>query len=144
MIEMVEILSLKLIRMKKFTTEIGLYVGYSKDIIPSSGGTHRLSKPVNTYTQLAAEFIKLFEKTTNPNADIRRIGINFGRLTEEGFEQLNLFEDLIKTEKERSLENTINIVKGKMGKSAIFRGMDLQENATTLIRNKLIGGHNSN
>jgi len=29
-----------------------------------------------------------------------------------------------------------------MGKNAIIRGMDLQENATTLIRNKLVGGHN--
>ena len=30
-----------------------------------------------------------------------------------------------------------------MGKNAIIRGMDLEEGATTIMRNKLIGGHNS-
>ena len=30
----------------------------------------------------------------------------------------------------------------KMGKNAILRGMNLEEGATTPIRNRLIGGHN--
>ncbi len=29
-----------------------------------------------------------------------------------------------------------------MGKNIILKGMNLEENATTQIRNKLIGGHN--
>ena len=29
-----------------------------------------------------------------------------------------------------------------MGKNTIVRGMDLEEGATTMVRNKLIGGHN--
>ena len=34
-------------------------------------------------------------------------------------------------------------IKNKMGKNAIIRGMDLEDGATTIMRNKLIGGHNS-
>ena len=29
-----------------------------------------------------------------------------------------------------------------MGKNIILKGMNLEKNATTMIRNKLIGGHN--
>lgn len=44
---------------------------------------------------------------------------------------------------ERKLELVINRIKSEMGKNKILRGMDLQEGATTLVRNTLIGGHNS-
>ena len=56
--------------------------------------------------------------------------------------QLNLFVDQEKINKERKLELTVSNIKNKMGKNGIIRGMDLQEGATTIIRNKLIGGHN--
>ena len=56
--------------------------------------------------------------------------------------QLNLFVDQEKINKERKLELTVSNIKNKMGKNAIIRGMDLQKGATTIIRNKLIGGHN--
>ena len=56
--------------------------------------------------------------------------------------QLNLFVDQEKINKERKLELTVSNIKKKMGKNAIIRGMDLQKGATTIIRNKLIGGHN--
>ena len=143
MIEMIELLSLRLVENKKYATEIGLYIGYSKDIIQASGGTKKLSKPMNLYTSLSNEFTKLYEQTTNKNFPIRRIGITFGKLTiENEFEQISMFEDIKRKDKEEKLETTINYVKTKMGKNSILRGMNLQENATTLMRNKLIGGHN--
>ena len=88
------------------------------------------------------EFKKLYEETTDRNIPIRRIGISFERLQEVTSEQLNLFEDLESKTKERKLEKSIIEIKSKMGKNAIIRGMNLEEGATTLIRNKLIGGHN--
>ncbi len=142
MIEMVELLSLQLIEKCKLTKEIHLYIGYSKDIIPASGGARRLSIATNTYTNLTQEFVKLYDSTTNRNIPIRRIGISFGKLESDKCEQLNIFENQEKKEKERELEKTINIIKIKMGKNSIIRAMDLQENATTIVRNKLIGGHN--
>ena len=45
-------------------------------------------------------------------------------------------------EKEKRLEKAIIEIKYKMGKNAILKGMNLQDGATTMIRNKLIGGHN--
>ena len=37
----------------------------------------------------------------------------------------------------------ISKIKNEMGKNTIIRGMDLQEGATTILRNKLVGGHNA-
>ena len=140
--EMVELLSLQLIEQNKLTSEIHLYIGYSKDVIPASGGSRRLTIPTNTYTDLTKHFGKLYDKTTSRVTPIRRIGISFGKLEADSIEQLNLFEDYNKKDRERSLEKAINKLKIKMGKNTIIRGMDLQENATTMLRNKLIGGHN--
>ena len=142
LIEMVELLSLELIERNKLAHKIHLYIGYSKDCIPSSGGSKRLAIPTNTYSDLTQEFVKLYEKTTNKIMPIRRIGISLGRLESDREEQLSLFENQEEKDRERKLENTINTIKIKMGKNAIIRGIDLQENATKMIRNKLIGGHN--
>ena len=45
--------------------------------------------------------------------------------------------------KERSLEKTIIDLKKKYGKNSVLKAMNLSEGATTIKRNKLIGGHNA-
>ena len=142
MIEMVELLSLKLIENNLLTSQIHLYIGYSKDVIPASNCSRRLFKPMNTYSDLVNEYVRIYETSVSKVAPIRRIGISFGGLEDDRQEQLSLFENIVQKEKEREIEKTINYLKLKLGKNSIIRAMDLQENATTIIRNKLIGGHN--
>lgn len=140
--EMVELLSQQLIEKDLETDCISLYIGYSKDFEKHSGGSRRLYSFTNLYTKLVYEFKKLYEETTDRNTPIRRIGISFERLQKVDSEQLNLFEDIESKTKERRLEKSIIEIKSKMGKNSIIRGMNLEEGATTIIRNKLIGGHN--
>ena len=45
-------------------------------------------------------------------------------------------------ERERKLENAVLEIKDRFGKNAMLRAFDLQEGATQITRNKLIGGHN--
>ena len=70
----------------------------------------------------------------------------------EHFEQLSLFTDYTALEneqkeenerlaKERKLQETMLPIKKKYGKNAIIKGMNLQEGATALKRNRQIGGH---
>lgn len=70
----------------------------------------------------------------------------------ETFEQMDLFTDYDalererKTEeerlsKERKLQEAMLSVKKKFGKNAMLKGMNLQEGATTIERNRQIGGH---
>ena len=140
--EMVELGSLRLIESNLVTDTVDLYIGYSKNIIKATGGSKRLSNCTNIYSELLKEFLSIYDRTTSRNTPIRRIGINFGNVVETENVQLNLFTDQEKSDRERKLELTLCSIKNKMGKNKIIRGMDLEEGATTILRNKLIGGHN--
>ena len=50
-------------------------------------------------------------------------------------------EEEARRSKERKLQEAMLTVKKKYGKNAILKGMNLQEGATTLKRNRQIGGH---
>lgn len=140
--EMIEIKSLELVENDLVTERIKLYIGYSKDTIPATGGSVTLSKATNVFSDLEEEFLKVYRKTTNRNVAIRRIGVYFEKVSKIDYEQLDLFVDQAKIEKERKLEKTISQVKNKHGKNAILRGMNLVDGATAKVRNTLIGGHN--
>ena len=140
--EMVELLAQQLIEKNLVTDSIKLYIGYSKDIIKPTGGSKRLYAYTNLYSKLVGEYLKLFEQTTDKSTPIRRLGISFERLQEDRNEQINIFENIEKNTKEKKLEKSIIELKYRMGKNIIIRGMNLEEGATTIIRNKLIGGHN--
>ena len=102
----------------------------------------KLINSTNTYSELLKAFLNIYDKTTNQNIPIRRIGISFENVIETENVQLSLFTDQEKIDKEKKLELTICSIKNKLGKNSIIRGMDLEEGATTILRNKLIGGHN--
>ena len=55
-----------------------------------------------------------------------------------------LFEDKkVNQENESKIQNVMLEIKKKYGKSSVIKAMNLEEGATTLKRNKLIGGHNA-
>ena len=62
--------------------------------------------------------------------------------------QLDFFTDVNKLreeesglKKEKSMQDAIVKIKKKYGKNAIIKGMNLEEGATALERNRQIGGH---
>ena len=139
--EMVEINVLQLSEKHLSTDKIHLYIGYSKNVIKSTGGSRKISVRTNEYSILLKEFVKLFEQTTNRNYPIRQIRISFGDVKDEEFEYYDLFTDQQEVEEEKRLQNALNEIKYKYGKNSIFKCMNLMDNATQLERNKLIGGH---
>jgi len=141
--EMVELGSLRLVEENKMTNLVQLYIGYSKDEIKPTGGSYRMQTYSNVFSELNKTFLNIYDKTTDRRGSIRRVGISFCELIEARNEQLNLFIDHKKVERERNLERTINDIKREMGKNAITRGMNYFECATTRERNNMIGGHKS-
>jgi DNA polymerase V len=141
--EMVEVLSFKLIDERLVTSHISLYIGYSKDTIKPTGGSMKMNICTNVYSKILPYFLELFDKTTNPNFLIRRVGISFGNVVSEDLEYFNLFTEPEEVYKERKLQQTISDIKKKYGKSSVIKAMNLEDGATTLKRNKLIGGHNA-
>lgn len=141
--EMVELKSIELVKNHLTTDTINLYIGYSKNIIPSTGGNYKLPVRTNVYSVLLKAFLDLYQKTTNKNVPIRRIGISFLRVNGSEERQLSLFVDEEKITKEKNLEFAISQIKDKLGLNSVIRGMNLEDGATTLMRNNLVGGHNA-
>ena len=71
---------------------------------------------------------------------------------DQSMQQLDLFTDYEAEEarkqeeqklldKERKMQQAMLSIRGKFGKNAILRGMNLEDGATTRDRNEQIGGH---
>ena len=141
--EMVDVISLDLVEKGLCTNLISLGVGYSKDIIKRKHVSVKLKEYTNSKKKLMEYFIELFERNVSKEFMIRRISIGLGNLKEETYITLNLFDDIEEEQKEKELQKTIIAIKSKYGKNSILKGMNLEDKATTIKRNKLIGGHNS-
>lgn len=121
---------------------VGIYVGYSRDVVPPSGGRVKMTATTNVFSVIREYVEHLFGRTTDKCHPIRRLGISFEGIVSDGCEGYDLFTDFDKVEKEKKLERTVLGIKDRFGKNAMLRGFDLEEGATAAIRNKLIGGHN--
>ena len=71
------------------------------------------------------------------------INISFNNVVDEAYRQYDLFTDPVEMEKEHKLQQAMLDIKDRYGKNAILKGMNLQEGATTMERNRQIGGHRS-
>ena len=132
----------RLIREHLIASHVGIFVGYSKDVIPQSGGTMKMANSTNVYSVVKEYVDRLYYETISKDVPIRRLGICFSGLADESAEGYDLFTDVEALERERKLENAVLEIKDRFGKNAMLRAFDLQEGATQITRNKLIGGHN--
>ena len=132
----------ELLRRHIIAKNVGISVGYSKDIIPPTKATIKMVERTNVYS-IIKEYVKdLYIKTTNKDAPIRKLSITFFNVADESQEGYDMFCDYNKIEKEKAVEQAVLGIKDKFGKNAMLRCADLEEGATAKIRNGLIGGHN--
>ena len=64
-------------------------------------------------------------------------------MSDESCEGYDLFTNWEEVEKEKRVNRAALEIQKKFGKNALVTAADLQEGATLLMRNKLIGGHNA-
>ena len=83
----------------------------------------------------------LYHKIMSQTAPLRRITLTFNNVSEETCQQYDLFSDPVKLERERNMQRAVLNIKKRYGKNAILKGMNLQAAATTMDRNRQIGGH---
>lgn len=126
----------------------GSYRGASKidhygRLVPKPAhGSTRIDNPTNIGSQLQAAIVGLFDRIADRNLTVRRITITANRVVEDtGIVQLDLFTDVSKLEKEKSLQDAMVSIKQRFGKNAILKGTNFLEGATMRERNQQIGGH---
>ncbi len=132
----------ELMRRKVIAGGVGIYIGYSKDILPPTNASVKMTANTNVYSIISQYVLNLFDKITDKHAPIRRLGICFNGIADQSAEGYDLFTDYSAVQKEQRAEKAVLDIKDKFGKNAILRLVDLTEGATAKERNKLIGGHN--
>lgn len=129
---------------QNFSTQlIHIFVGYGDNKGDGSKGTIRMNMTTNLYSVIIDYALQLFDKIVNHNKPIRKIGYDFSELVSEDREQYDLFTPLKNVKKEKQVVKSIINVKNKYGKNAIIKALDLNEKATQIERNAMIGGHKS-
>ena len=141
--EMVELLTLELTSKNLVCSNVSLSISYSKDSIKSTGGSIKITNITNSFKLLLPYFLRIYDQTTSKENKIRKINISCNDLLDEAYAYYDLLTDEQEVKKDIKLQKTIVEIKSKYGKNSILRGMNLEKKATTLKRNKLIGGHNS-
>lgn len=132
---------------------------YGRKVPKHAHGTANLNRQTSSTQIIMNAVMDLYDRIINPNLLIRRVTVVANHLVDESqaketeqYEQLDLFTDYTALERERSeeekrlskerkLQEAMLSVKKKFGKNAILKGMNLQEGATTIERNRQIGGH---
>lgn len=132
----------QLMRRHVITNNISIYVGYSKDVFPPTGGSIKMSETTSVPSLILPYIERLFEENTLQKVGIRRLALSFNNVCDEGCEGYDLFTDFSKIEKEKRIMESVMAIKDKFGKNAMLLGLNFEEGATMRTRNKLIGGHN--
>ncbi len=132
---------------------------YGRAVPKSAHGTANLGRQTSSTKLILEAVTDLFERIVDENLLVRRVNITANHVVDEaavqktdGNEQLDLFTDYdaVRAKKEAeeaelAREKKVQIamleIKKKHGKNAILKGMNLEEGATTVDRNRQIGGH---
>lgn len=132
---------------------------YGRKIPKHAHGTTNLNHRTSSTKLIRETVVELYNKIVDKNLLIRRINITANNLVDESlakeeviYEQFDLFSNIEEVDKnnikqkedeesERNLQRTMLNIKDKYGKNSILKGMNLEEGATAIDRNKQIGGH---
>lgn len=132
---------------------------YGRKVPKHANGSANLPRPTSSTRLIAAAVLELFDRIADPALLVRRINLVASHTSDEQSvqhapicEQLNLFTDYEaefrrreEEEKlllrERSCQQAVLEIRRRFGKNAILRGMNLQDGATAMDRNRQIGGH---
>lgn len=166
--EMVDSLVLDLVDKGLVTDQVVLDIGYDKDTSNYSGPIHtdhygrkipksahgstKLNSHTSSTREITAAALCLYDEIVNPKLLVHRLTITFNDVINSKeantYVQYDLFTDPAEIERkqkeqnrEKKIQQAMLDIKGKYGKNAILKGINLEEGATAMERNRQIGGH---
>ena len=132
---------------------------YGRAVPKTAHSSVNLGRQTSSTKLILDAVTELFERIVDENLLVRRINITANHVVDEAtvqktdnLEQLDLFTDYAaerakkeaeeaELAREKRMQKAILDIKKKHGKNAILKGMNLEEGATTVDRNRQIGGH---
>ena len=116
---------------------------YGRTVPKPAHGSVNLGRKTSSTRLITEAVLGLFDRIVDHDLYVRRLNVTAANVTAENGEgeQLELFEESFDTDKERRQQEAILEIRRKYGKNAILKGMNFEEGATAIERNKQIGGH---
>ncbi len=132
---------------------------YGRSVPKAAHGSTNLGRLTSSTRLIVDAVMALYDRIVAKELLVRRVNLAAGRLVTESsvkstpvLEQMDLFTDYealaaarqAEAEalaSEKKLQHAMLEIKKKYGKNAILKGLNLEEGATTMSRNKQIGGH---
>ena len=128
---------------------------YGRKVPRHAHGTANLHRKTASTHLIVDAIMDLYDRIVDPALLVRRITLTAANLqgerfasTERDYTQLDLFADTAAREREdaalereKRRQQAVIRIKKKFGKNAIVKGMNLEEGATAMDRNRQIGGH---
>lgn len=131
---------------------------YGRSKPKSIQGTWNFSQYTSSSKEITEGVVELYNQICHKKLLIRKLNISANNLLNEkeieeveSVKQMDLFSLAMDSNekrekenermKERKIQETMISLKDRFGKNAILKGVNLSEGATTVSRNKQIGGH---
>ena len=133
---------------------------YGRKVPKGAHGSINLERYTSSSALIVEAVQTLYDRIVDKSLTVRRFNVAVMHLLtpEEvknetpDYIQLNFFDDAQakeeleiekenEEEKERRVQKTIIGIRDKYGKNSILKGMNMKEGATTVERNKQVGGH---
>jgi DNA polymerase V len=133
--------------------------GYGRTVPKAAHGSVNLGGHTSSTKEILEAVSTLYDRIVDPNLMIRRVNISANHVVgeaalhvENAMEQLDFFAEAAATQpghaeqeaalaREKRMQQVLLEIKKKHGKNAILKGMNLEDGATTVDRNRQIGGH---
>jgi len=127
---------------------------YGRIVPKPAHGSCKFSAYTSSTEEITRAVMEIFDRIVNPSLLVKRLTLTFGSVLPAGdaracvYEQMNLFTDYeareqeaSEKERERRMQEMMLKIQDRYGKNSILKGTNLEEGATTIERNKQIGGH---
>ncbi|MCM1008189.1 MAG: DNA methylase [Ruminococcus flavefaciens] len=130
---------------------------YGKTIPKQAHGSINIGRQTSSTKLIMDAVLRLYNKITDPNLLVRRMYVVANHVVQENeakeeIVQYSLFDDVDELERQReqekaalerehSLQKAMLSIKDKYGKNAILKGLNFQDGATAIERNRQVGGH---
>lgn len=138
--EMVSKITKRLRINKKVCNTIGFGIGYSKNVGGGFYHSLKLNESTDNEEKIYEVCISIFNNYVE-DLPIRKVSISLGKIENNNYKQLNLFESNEEINKNDNMNKVIDEITNKFGDNAILKASSLYEYSTIKKRNNTLGGH---
>lgn len=137
--EMCETICKRLRSNKKVCGVVGFGIGYSRSVGGGFYHSKKLSESTDNENIIFSVCKSIYDSYIEEEP-IRKVSISLGKITDNNYIQLNLFEEVNETINEIPI--VVDEINKKFGDNAILKASSLLNYSTIKMRNKKMGGHN--